>query len=496
MKTKEHLQNGTRPSKKCTKENDTKRYLRVATLARDGLLVVKGHGGPFSPTEDRILIPREIVPGLLTAIHIKTDHPTPHQLKQVFHRSFSCLDAERYIKENCDNCHTCASLKTLPKHINEFSKSDPCDHVGQEYASDVMRRAGQCILVSREGVSSYTTAVMIPSERAEHLLDGVIQTVLPLHPIDGPSSSIRVDPAPGFQHLEKTQPLNIYGIEFQLGRVKNPNKNSIADKAIQELESEIMRIEPSGGRISNRQLTFALQRLNSRIRLHGLSAYELMFRRSQYTASTIDNHDSDIISSQHSSRLSNHLPSFNSQQPKSAPRSRHTDYTPIEGSIIYLKNDKSKHMARERYIVTKMDGEWLTIQKLLRGRFGSKRYKVHISECFTVPAIRSSNHNNHITSSEDEDYPDPDHDQPLNAPTVQPHTIDRTPAVRDSPSAIPVPCFPEDTTPPGPPAPTPPAARRYPLRIRKPPSLLLNEIAPNFFEGEIEAEEEEEVATP
>ena len=349
-----------------------------------------------------------------------------------------------------------------------------------------MRRAGQCILVSRESVSSYTTAVIIPSERSEHLLDGIIETVLPLHPIDGPSSSIRVDPAPGFQHLDKTQPLNIYGIEFDLGRTKNPNKNSIADKAIQELESEIVRIEPSGARISNRQLTFALQRLNSRIRLHGLSAYELMFRRSQYTASTIDNLDSDIISSQHTSRVSNHLPSYNSQQPRSAPRSRHTDHTPIEGSIIYLKNDKSKHMARERYIVTKIDGDWLTIQKLLRDRFCSKQYRIHISECFTIPFNRFPNNNNLMMSSEDEDDSE-DHDQPFAASTVQ-HNIDTcAPAVSDN-SSVTVPVIPEEATPA--------AARHYPSRNRRPPSLLLNEIAPNFFEGEVEAGEEEEVATP
>jgi len=242
QKTKVHLQSGTRPSKKCTKVNDTKRYLRVASLARDGLLIVKAGGNPFSPGDDRILVPREIVPGLLTSIHIQTDHPTPHQLHQVFNRSFACLDTERYVKENCDNCYTCASLKFLPKHINKFSTSYPSDHMGQEYVCDVLKRASQCILVSRESVSSYTTATIITSEKAEGLLDGVIETILPLHPTDGPPSSIRVDPAPGFQNLCNIQPLRVYGIEFVLGRTKNPNKNPIADKAIQELEHELVRI--------------------------------------------------------------------------------------------------------------------------------------------------------------------------------------------------------------------------------------------------------------
>jgi len=505
QKTKEHLQNGTRPSKKCTKVNDTKRYLKLASLARDGLLVVSGGGNPFSPAEDRIVIPREIVPGLLTSIHLQTDHPTPYQLKQVFLRNFACLDADRYIKENCDNCYTCASLKSLPKHINEFSTSAPSEHVGQAYACDVLKRAGQCILVSRESVSSYTTAVIIPSERSECLLDGVIETVLPLHPTDGPMSSIRVDPAPGFQHLHSTQPLKVYGMEFELGRVKNPNKNSVVDKAIQELENELVRIEPSGGRISSRQLTFAVSRLNSRIRLHGLSAYELMFRRSQYTASTIDNPDSDIISSQHNSRLANHLPSFRSQQPRSALRSRQSDNLPMEGSIVYLKNDRSKHLARERYIVVKSEGQWLTIQKFLKDKFCSKLYKIHVSECFTLPCDRSLHNHSHTTNmSVDEDDDDLSGYDDVEVVTTDTRSRD--------PSIQPLPTTPDDvmiepshtsieqetpsTSNTGPVSPEQ-GSRRYPMRIRKAPSFLLNEWA---SEGiglmETEEDEEEEAATP
>ena len=497
QKTKEHLQSGTRPSKKCTKENDTKRYLRIASLARDGLLVVKGSGNPFSPAEDRILVPREIVPGLLTSIHLQTVHPTPYQLKQVFLRNFACLDTDRYIRENCENCYTCASLKSLPKHINEFSTSDRSDHVGQEYACDVMRRAGQCILVSREGVSSYTTAVIVPSERSECLLDGVIETILPLHPTDGPSSSIRVDPAPGFQHLHSTQPLKVYGIEFDMGRVKNPNKNSIADKAIQELESELVRIEPSGGRISNRQLTIALSRLNSRIRLHGLSAYELMFRRSQYTASTINNQDSDIILSQYNSRISNHLPSYNSQQPKSALRSRrHMENTPVEGSIVYLKNERSKHLARERYIVVKSEGQWLTVQKFHKDKFCSRQYKIHVSECFTIPIDHSLHDHPHTTSfSDDDDYDDVEL-------SIDNRTQDQfAPSSHATPevvgNSIPLDITNEadsSTTANKAPDCSQQVIRRYPTQNRKPPSFLLNEMAStNVVE---EMEEEEEAAAP
>jgi hypothetical protein len=206
-----------------------------------------------------------MVAGLLTAIHIRTNHPTPHQLKQVFARSFVALDIDRYIKESCDTCHTCASLKRIPKHINEFTTSDPSSHVGERFSVDVLRRASQAILVARETISSYTSATFIKSEKATDLLEGVSSLILPLHPIDGPVTTLRSDPAPGFQTLHNTQPLKGKGVLFEIGRVKNPNKNPIADKAIQELEDEILRIEPLERKLSPSQLSHALSRLNSRI---------------------------------------------------------------------------------------------------------------------------------------------------------------------------------------------------------------------------------------
>jgi len=147
----------------------------------------------------------------------------------------------------------------------------------------VLRRAKQPILVARESVTSFTACTFLKSEKAQHLLEGVITSISPLHPTEGPTTTIRVDPAPGFQSLVLTQPLKEKGITFEQGRIKNPNKNPVIDKAIQELEEEIVRIEPSERPISENQLTFAVTNLNARIRQHGLSAYELMFRRNQFT---------------------------------------------------------------------------------------------------------------------------------------------------------------------------------------------------------------------
>ena len=62
-----------------TNINDVKWYLNIVTLASVGLLVVKC-SEPLSADRECIVVPRQLVDGLLTAIHIKLDHPTCHQM--------------------------------------------------------------------------------------------------------------------------------------------------------------------------------------------------------------------------------------------------------------------------------------------------------------------------------------------------------------------------------------------------------------------------------
>ena len=72
-----------------------------------------------------------------------------------------------------------------------------------------------------------------------------------LRPLDGPIAIIRTDSAPGFQALVNDPFLQENRLCIELGRVKNINKNPTAERAIQELETEIVRQDPSGGPISS-----------------------------------------------------------------------------------------------------------------------------------------------------------------------------------------------------------------------------------------------------
>ncbi|VDI80346.1 Hypothetical predicted protein [Mytilus galloprovincialis] len=58
-RTHAHLKQGTRPSKKLTNIKDVKRYLNVASIAKDGLLVVR-RCDPLAPPNELIIVPRSV----------------------------------------------------------------------------------------------------------------------------------------------------------------------------------------------------------------------------------------------------------------------------------------------------------------------------------------------------------------------------------------------------------------------------------------------------
>ena len=132
-----HLEQGTRPSKKVTNIRDVKRYLSSTQVANDRLLVVRNNE-PMANVRERIVIPRGVLDGLLTALHVKLDHPTCHQLKTVSHRYFYALDMDKAIERVSTACHLCSSLQQV-KHVKERqSCSDPPVTVGSQFACDIL----------------------------------------------------------------------------------------------------------------------------------------------------------------------------------------------------------------------------------------------------------------------------------------------------------------------------------------------------------------------
>lgn len=381
-RTHAHLTQGTRPSKKLNNIKDVKRYLNVATIASDGLLVVK-RNEPLAPSRECIIVPRQAIDGLLTALHIQLHHPTSHQLKMVAKRYLFALDMDKAVDRITNGCHTCAALKQSPSARIEQSTSPPPDAVGQSFAADVIKRSRQLILVLRESVTSYTATRLLQDERHTSLRDALIQLCIQLRPLDGPPAIVRTDPAPGFKALVNDTLLQQYRITLELGHAKNINKNPVAEKAIQELEYELLRQDPLGGKVTDLTLAIATASLNSRIRARGLSSREMWTQRDQFSNEQIPLSDQNLLTVQHQHRLKNHPSSERSKAPASLPRT----VPPITvGDLVYLHSDRNKSRARDRYLVVSMDPPFCNIKKFVGTQLRSSSYRVKISDCFKVPA--------------------------------------------------------------------------------------------------------------
>ena len=76
--------------------------------------------------------------GFLATLHIKLDHPSRHQLKQVTSRHFFALDLNSAIEDVTNNCHVYSALQSVPSHLLHQTISHPPETVGVYFAADVM----------------------------------------------------------------------------------------------------------------------------------------------------------------------------------------------------------------------------------------------------------------------------------------------------------------------------------------------------------------------
>jgi hypothetical protein len=163
-----HQSQGTRPGKKAVKVHHVRRYLHDVVISNDGMLVVKDNQ-PFQPQRERIVVPWSVIDGLVTAVHIRVNHPSPYQMKQLIRRYFYALNLDAAIHTTYDSCHHCMALKSVPTSLQTQSTEDHPTTLGSSFALDVMRRYRQCVLLLRETVSSYTLTTVIDNDKHDTL---------------------------------------------------------------------------------------------------------------------------------------------------------------------------------------------------------------------------------------------------------------------------------------------------------------------------------------
>ena len=304
-------------------------------------------------------------------------------MKRLFSRYFFALDVDKAIDLVSSSCHICESVKSIPKHFQPQSSEDAPQSIGISFAADVARRHRQLILVLRETVSSYTLTTLIKSEKHEDLRNGLIVLCSQLRSLHDGGVTVRVDPAPGFCALATDPILLSHGITLEIGRVKNPNKNPVAERAIEELGLELLNLSPEGGPVSDVTLALATANTNSRIRRDGLSAQEVWTQRDQLTGEQLPIVDRQLILSQNYSRQQNHAPSAKS---KARGRTNLPTAAVSVGDLVFLKGDRDKLKAREKYLVVGVREDLsCALRKFSTSQFRSKLYVVPMSECYPVP---------------------------------------------------------------------------------------------------------------
>ena len=267
-----------------------------------------------------------------------------------------------------------------------------------------MQRASQYIFLLRDSFSSFTITSLVPDVTKDTLKTTFISSTAELKAASG--CTVRVDGAASFTSLVQDKDLLDNNIHLEVGRLKNRNKNPVAEKVIQELKHELRREYPDGHKVNSGGLAVVTARLNLRVRDRGLNAREIVFQFDGLTGEQLNIDDKTLATQKLSKRISNHVPISHSQAKLKVPASN-SDVN--VGDLIFVKSDGDKHTARDKYIVTSVESDHLRANKLVGSQFRSKSYKLNFSEVYPVPTrcdphvpIRDRTHNTDSSSSSDD----------------------------------------------------------------------------------------------
>ena len=361
-KVKDYLLTGKRPHVKNTGQRLVKTYLMQSnnlTIAKDGCLV----SNTISRNQirrERLVIPDNISQGLLYALHWNLGHPTATQLAKMVNTFFLVVNLQAKVNTITKDCTICQSVATIPKELQKFDPNQVPDHPGKSFTVDVLRQCRKFAMITVDNFSGFISSCFIPSERQEHLRDGLLTTTLPFR--SSKLAQVRVDQAPGFKAMVTSkllaEELRTMGMVVDLGEFMNKNALAIADKKMKELEDQLKRLAPSPNMFTTKMLTQATAQVNEKIRSSGLSAKEILFARDQLSSKNLQLEDQQLHQQLTEDRGAKQTVEARSQGRKLPPA------TPTPGQTVFLKQDGNKITRRDLHLVLATDGEYLTVCKL------------------------------------------------------------------------------------------------------------------------------------
>ena len=393
-----YLKTNTRPGIRDTKIRDVKRYLQQDLVVDgDGLIMARKPFELEPKPRNLIVIPRAFSRSFIRLLHNETNHPKAAQTFAKFNKKFYALDAKAIIDDITKDCDLCCSTTIIPKYLPKYSTTVKPVKPGTHAAADILMRENQKIMVFREILTSHTSTTFLENQNNESLRTALIKLALFYKTEDW--IVIRIDNAPGFLPLKTDPVLEEYKIKLDFGDEKNPNHNPVAEKAIRELEDEIVKLMPRGGKLSEIVLAKATEVLNKIIRHSGYNSQELLTNRDQSTGAKLDLSDVKLSDLQWKMRVENHSSSAKHHSRDAKP----PDKIKVQpGDIALIKSEKSKHKAREKYfVVNVMDDDYVEVQKITENQIRAKKYRVKIEELMILNRFKEEESE---TKNSDEKY--------------------------------------------------------------------------------------------
>lgn len=182
---------------------------------------------------------------------------------------------------------------------------------------------------------------------------------------------------------------------MEIGDEKNINHNAVAEKGVQELEEEILKVNPENKELSEIDLAKATETLNRKIRHTSKSAKELFTRRKQGTGEEIEVNDKEISEKQHERRKRDNEYKMTGSKEK---------YNKVykQGDLVFVVSDKNKVFNRSPYLVLESSDTRVTIVKAKKKAMGIK-YTVKKENIYKPPVKQANDTISSEDSSSEED---------------------------------------------------------------------------------------------
>ena len=322
------------------------------------------------------MIPREFSESILSLIHYKEyDHPNAPQMTEIAKRKYLFFYVAKIAKSVRDDCKLFVSRDRLPKEETSDETETKTTVPGTFYIADVLIQNKMKILVVRENLTSFTQTKFIQDEKKDTLREGLVEVIYRFKPVM--KAVVRVDSHASFKALKDDTTLKDLGIVMELGNKKNVNKNGVAEKAIQELEEELLKVNPKNVPINEILLSKATYNLNSKIRFTKRSARELLFKRDQTTGDALEVEDSAVSDLQYQRRRRDNDYKCKVKDPG-------TKRTKVKkGDLVIIRGEKEKSRNRDTYLIKEIHNDVAICIKTNTRSLGIP-YKVKLQDLYKI----------------------------------------------------------------------------------------------------------------